>query len=86
MAGATGLVVSLIDGSQVGGTKRIQRALGLEDPDPRSWWSRPNRFGRSQAHDPWRGRRSWRDRIGSRMETGRRSTWATCRTPFTETD
>ncbi len=31
-AGATGLVVSLIDGSQVGGTKRIQRALGLEGP------------------------------------------------------
>jgi superfamily II DNA/RNA helicase len=31
-AGETGLVVSLVDGSQVGGAKRIQRFLGLESP------------------------------------------------------
>ncbi len=31
-AGASGLVVSLIDGSQVGGTKRLQRALSLQSP------------------------------------------------------
>ena len=31
-AGETGLVVSLVDGSQMGGARRIQRFLGLESP------------------------------------------------------
>ena len=31
-AGETGLVVSLLDGSQIAGAKRLQRSLGLERP------------------------------------------------------